>query len=311
MTPAIIAGGSGGARVSLLTAARHPETAAGLAIWWISGGVYGLLSLATHYCGGSVGAAWTHGMEAVADLPEWAEVQELNPSNRDRFLAQDPATFIATMERWMLAYCPRDDEPVPGLPEPTPRRSTSRHWSSAAGSATRTTRGRRRRPWPRSCPAPAWSSRRGETASGSSAARRERKGCSPAGPSWPRSSWSGRPKFWADRPILRAPPGGRGSFSLDRCESGETVQSPTSSSVVLATRAVAPGSCRPSALTKSRRQLLDAQIEVAVHESLHEPHFGEAVGHGSEPGGRNDGVETLVRESVLLQAADGVGDLRR
>ena len=69
MTPAIIAGGSGGARVSLLTAARHPETAAGLAIWWISGGVYGLLSLATHYCGGSVQAAWTHGMEAVADLP--------------------------------------------------------------------------------------------------------------------------------------------------------------------------------------------------------------------------------------------------
>ena len=116
MTPTIIAGGSGGARVSLLTAARHPETAAGLAIWWISGGVYGLLSLATHYCGGSVQAAWTQGMEAVADLPEWAEVQELNPSNRDRFLAQDPATFIATMERWMLAYCPRDDEPVPGLP---------------------------------------------------------------------------------------------------------------------------------------------------------------------------------------------------
>ena len=45
-------------------------------------------------------------MEAVAALPEWAEVQEQNPSNRDRFLAQDPATFIATMERWMLAYCP-------------------------------------------------------------------------------------------------------------------------------------------------------------------------------------------------------------
>ena len=116
LTPAVIAGGSGGSRVSLLTAARHRDVAAGLALWWISGGVYGLLSLATHYCGGSVQAAWTHGMQAVADLPEWAEVQEHNPSNRDRFLAQDPATFIATMERWMLAYCPRDDEPVPGLP---------------------------------------------------------------------------------------------------------------------------------------------------------------------------------------------------
>jgi hypothetical protein len=103
--------------VSLLTASRHPETAAGLAIWWISGGVFGLLTLATHYCGGSVGAAWNHGMEAVADLPEWAEVQERNPSNRERILSQDRATFIASLERWMLAYCPRDGEHVPGLPD--------------------------------------------------------------------------------------------------------------------------------------------------------------------------------------------------
>ena len=196
MTPAVIAGGSGGARVSLLTAARHPETAAALAIWWISGGVYGLLSLATHYCGGSVQAAWTHGMEAVADLPEWAEVQELNPSNRDRFLAQDPATFIATMERWMQAYCPRDDEPVRGCPKRTPRRSTSRRSSSGAASATRTTPEPRRRPWPRSSPAHAWSSRRGATANGSSAARHARRGCSPGGRCSPRSSWSGRQRFW-------------------------------------------------------------------------------------------------------------------
>ncbi len=116
MTPAVIAGGSGGARVSLLTASRHREAAAGLAVWWISGGVFGLLSLATHYCGGSLAAAWTGGMEAVVALPEWSEVLDRNPDNRRRFLEQDRATFVATMERWMLAYCPRDDEPVPGLP---------------------------------------------------------------------------------------------------------------------------------------------------------------------------------------------------
>src|SRR5271165_1210492 len=117
MVPAVIAGGSGGARVSLLTASRHRADAAGLAIWWISGGVFGLLTLATHYCGGSLAAAWTDGMEAVAALPEWEEVLERNPSNRQRFLDQQPAEFIATMERWMLAYCPRDDEHVPGLPD--------------------------------------------------------------------------------------------------------------------------------------------------------------------------------------------------
>jgi pimeloyl-ACP methyl ester carboxylesterase len=114
MTPTVIIGGSGGARVSLLAAA-HPGAASGLATWWISGGVYGLLTLAMHYCGGSLAAAWTTGgMEAVADLPEWQEVIEGNAGNRQRILDQDPKTFIAAMERWMMAYVPTD-EPVPGL----------------------------------------------------------------------------------------------------------------------------------------------------------------------------------------------------
>jgi pimeloyl-ACP methyl ester carboxylesterase len=114
MTPAVIIGGSGGARVSLLAAA-HPGAAAALAVWWISGGVYGLLTLAMHYCGGSLAAAWTSGgMAAVAELPEWQEVIARNPGNRQRILDEDPKSFIAAMERWMMAYCPTD-EPVPGL----------------------------------------------------------------------------------------------------------------------------------------------------------------------------------------------------
>jgi pimeloyl-ACP methyl ester carboxylesterase len=122
MTPAVIAGGSGGSRVSLLTAARHRDVAAGLALWWVSGGVYGLMILGTHYCGESLKAAWNGGMAAVAGLPEWAEVLERNPANRQRFLDQDPGEFIATMERWMAAYCPCGDELVPGLPEADARR---------------------------------------------------------------------------------------------------------------------------------------------------------------------------------------------
>ncbi len=115
MSPAVIAGGSGGARVSLLAAARHPEAARGLAMWWISGGVYGLMTLAIVYCGESIRAAWSGGMEAVVELPEWAEVLERNPGNRKRFLEQDPAEFIATLERWMLVYCPDPVSTVPGL----------------------------------------------------------------------------------------------------------------------------------------------------------------------------------------------------
>ena len=117
LAPAVIVGGSGGARVSLLTAARHPDVAARLAMLWISGGVYGLLLLAVHYCGESIRAAWGGGMEAVVALPEWNEVLERNPGNRQRFLALDPRQFIATLEQWMIAYCPDAETTVPGLPD--------------------------------------------------------------------------------------------------------------------------------------------------------------------------------------------------
>jgi pimeloyl-ACP methyl ester carboxylesterase len=113
--PTVIAGGSGGARVSLLTAARHPDVTAGLAMWWISGGVPGLIQLANYYCMPSADAAWHGGMAAVVELDQWQEVLERNPANRERFLAMDRAEFLAVMDRWMAAYCPCDDTLVPGL----------------------------------------------------------------------------------------------------------------------------------------------------------------------------------------------------
>jgi pimeloyl-ACP methyl ester carboxylesterase len=115
MTPAVISGGSGGARVSMLTAAQHPDVAAGLAVWWISGGAFGLMSLGMHYCGQNLVKAWEDGMEAVAALREWDEVISRNPSNRQKILDQDRHEFVTTMERWMLAYCPCGGEIVPGL----------------------------------------------------------------------------------------------------------------------------------------------------------------------------------------------------
>jgi pimeloyl-ACP methyl ester carboxylesterase len=117
LAPAVIFGGSGGARVSLLAAANHPDVASALAMVWISGGVYGLMLLASVYCGESIRVAWRGGMEAVVELPEWAEVLERNPRNRDLFLRLDPREFIATLERWMLAYCPDPAAVVPGLPD--------------------------------------------------------------------------------------------------------------------------------------------------------------------------------------------------
>jgi pimeloyl-ACP methyl ester carboxylesterase len=116
LAPAVIMGGSGGARVSMLAAAKHPEVARALAVLWISGGVFGLLTLAMHYCARSLQTAWADGMDAVAALPDWAESTERNPRNWQRIAGQDRAAFVQTMERWMLAYCPSDDQVVPGLP---------------------------------------------------------------------------------------------------------------------------------------------------------------------------------------------------
>ena len=115
LAPAVVMGGSGGSRVSLLTAVRHPDVTSKLAMVWVSGGTYGLILLAVHYCGESIRAAWQDGMQGVVELPEWAEVLERNPRNRELFLALDPREFIATLERWMLVYCPDPASPVPGL----------------------------------------------------------------------------------------------------------------------------------------------------------------------------------------------------
>lgn len=117
MTPAVAAGGSAGARVALLAARRHPHATAGLALWWISGGPTELFILGNHYCVPSIRAAWRDDMEAVADLPDWAEPIARNPANRQRILDQDRRTFIATMERWLMAYAPREGETIPGLPD--------------------------------------------------------------------------------------------------------------------------------------------------------------------------------------------------
>jgi pimeloyl-ACP methyl ester carboxylesterase len=118
MGPAVIMGGSGGARVSLIAAANHPDVTAGVAVLWISGGIFGLMTLGMVYCAPSLRTAWTTGsMEAVADLPDWQEVIGKNPSNRDRIISQDRVPFIAAMERWMAAYYPKPGEPVPGFPE--------------------------------------------------------------------------------------------------------------------------------------------------------------------------------------------------
>jgi pimeloyl-ACP methyl ester carboxylesterase len=113
--PTAIIGGSGGARVSLLAAARDPDLCSHLAVWWISGGPIGLMQLATYYCGEAAAMASIGGMDAVMAATSWAENFALNPAARAFVHGQDPQRFIATMQAWAAAYAPSDISPVPGM----------------------------------------------------------------------------------------------------------------------------------------------------------------------------------------------------
>ncbi len=113
--PTVIAGGSGGARVSLLAASRNPDLCSHLAIWWISGDPIGLMSLAGYYCGEAATLASTGGMEAVMNATSWAENFAKNPVARETIRSMDPDRFIAIMQKWAAAYVASDISPVPGM----------------------------------------------------------------------------------------------------------------------------------------------------------------------------------------------------
>ena len=115
MAPAVIAGGSAGARVSLLTAVRHPDVARQVLGWWLSGGVYGTLILAMTYNLPFMATALTGGMKAVADMPQWAETIAANPDNRERLLGMDVEEFLDVMDRWVRAFVPEEGKPIPGV----------------------------------------------------------------------------------------------------------------------------------------------------------------------------------------------------
>jgi len=103
--PTILAGGSAGSRVSLLTAnASNPRRRQACFLWWITAVAIGLAALVGVYCGDAALTAAAGGMEAVAAMPTWREQLERNPGNRARLLEQDSAAFIDTMSRWADAF---------------------------------------------------------------------------------------------------------------------------------------------------------------------------------------------------------------
>jgi 2-hydroxy-6-oxonona-2,4-dienedioate hydrolase len=113
--PTVIAGGSGGARASIITAIEYPEVTSKLFVWHIVGGVYGSFVLGCHYVMGNITTAKRGGMEAVVDMPEWQERIAQNPRNRERLLSIPKEEFIRIMKLWLNAYVSKPGQAIPGV----------------------------------------------------------------------------------------------------------------------------------------------------------------------------------------------------
>src|SRR5689334_17760318 len=102
--PCILAGGSGGARDSMLTTMLYPEMVRKLVVWNIVGGVYGTFVLGSFYIVPSILAVRGTGMKGVTRVGEWKERIAENPANLARLLAFDADEFLTVMLRWLNAF---------------------------------------------------------------------------------------------------------------------------------------------------------------------------------------------------------------
>ena len=112
--PCIIAGGSGGARDSMLTTMLYPEIVTKLVVWNIVGGVYGSFVLGGHYIVPSILAVRGGGhRRPVAASASGRSASPRTRHNRERILALDPDEFLKLMLRWLNAFVSetRPDDP--------------------------------------------------------------------------------------------------------------------------------------------------------------------------------------------------------
>ncbi|SEA37676.1 MULTISPECIES: alpha/beta hydrolase [unclassified Mycobacterium] len=113
--PCILAGGSGGARDSMLTAMLYPEVVTKLVVWNIVGGVYGSFVLGSYYIVPSILAVRGAGMKGVAQVDEWRERIADNPANAARLQSYDADEYLKLMLRWLNAFVPKPGQTIPGV----------------------------------------------------------------------------------------------------------------------------------------------------------------------------------------------------
>lgn len=118
---AIAAGGSGGARDSILTTLRWPDKITKLATWHIVGGTFSTMSLAGVYVLNELKTVRRDGIEGIirsgGAAGSWADLCARNPRNADRLRAIGAEEFERVMTRWLDAFVPKPNEAIPGVPD--------------------------------------------------------------------------------------------------------------------------------------------------------------------------------------------------
>jgi len=116
-----VAGGSGGARDSIVFTMMFPEMVRKLAVWAIVGGNFSTMSLAGVYVLNELRVVRSAGIEGILELSgpagSFKEMVEANPRNRERLLAIGADEFERVMDRWLDAYIPKPNEAIPGVPD--------------------------------------------------------------------------------------------------------------------------------------------------------------------------------------------------
>jgi pimeloyl-ACP methyl ester carboxylesterase len=117
----VAAGGSGGARDSIVFTIMWPDLVRKLAVWSIVGGTYSTMLLAGAYVMNELGAVRAKGIEGVIELDtgpfSWSAMVAANPRNQDRLLAIGSEQFERAMNRWLDAFVPKPNEAIPGVPD--------------------------------------------------------------------------------------------------------------------------------------------------------------------------------------------------
>jgi pimeloyl-ACP methyl ester carboxylesterase len=117
----VATGGSGGARDTIIFTIMWPDLVRKIAVWSIVGGTYSTMALAGAYVMTELQTVRAKGIEGIIELDNgpfsWAAMIRQNPRNADRLRAIGTEEFHRVMTRWLDAFIPKPNEPIPGVPD--------------------------------------------------------------------------------------------------------------------------------------------------------------------------------------------------